>query len=502
LTLRSRLALTVLVAAVPLVAALAWLRADLARRDADRSLVEFAVARMESGGRERCEADPSFFAVIVPPPRRPGELEGAGPAVAPPPPSPEGFRPPVPTDGGAPIDAPRRAPPTPITQMWAYGPDMKSANPRAPEMPADLAAEISRGAADAGRPYEENGLAGRELVVRMSWTSGPCAFVLVRRIEPASRESAAFPVWSAVALVVAMLGVVALAAGPVVRRIRKLTDDVKRSARDHYATSVDVSGGDEIAELARAFNDAGGELRGHLTEIAKREQALRDFVANTTHDVMTPITVLAGQLTAIRTAAAGGRAVEPTLVNAAIEEAHYLASLVHNLGAAAKLDAASQEVRLSPVNLNEVVDRVVARHWPVASPRAVDVEFAVPETPIWIDADVTLLEQAVSNVVGNAVRYNRPGGHVAVILDAPSPGEFSLRVVDDGTGVPDEQLARLTEREFRSDEARRRHPEGMGLGLDIARRVAAFHRISLAFRRSQYGGLEVEFKGVRGIPPA
>jgi len=502
LTLRARLALTVLLAAVPLVAALAWLRADIARRDADRSLREFAVARMESGGRERCESDPSFFAVIVPPPRRPGEFDGGGPAGAPPPPPPEGFRPPVPTDGGAPLDAPRRAPPTPITQMWAYGPDLKSANPRAPEMPAELAADISRGAADAGRAFEENGLSGRELVVRMSWKDGPCAFVLVRRIEPAPRESAAFPLWSAVVLVVAMLGVVALASGPVVRRIRKLTDDVKRSAGDHYATPVDVVGGDEIAELARAFNDAGGELRGHLQEIAKREETLREFVANTTHDVMTPITVLAGHLSAIRSAAAGGRAVEPTLVNAAIEEAHYLASLVHNLGAAAKLDAGSQQVRLSPVNLNEVVDRVVARHWPVASPRAVDVEFAVPESPVWIDADVTLFEQAVSNVVGNAVRYNRPGGHVAVILDAPSAGEFSLRVVDDGAGVPDEQLARLTERAFRSDEARRRHPEGMGLCLDIARRVAAFHRISLAFKRSEYGGLEVEFRGVRGIPPA
>jgi signal transduction histidine kinase len=145
---------------------------------------------------------------------------------------------------------------------------------------------------------------------------------------------------------------------------------------------------------------------------------------------------------------------------------------------------------------------VVARHWPVASPRAVDVEFAVPETPTWIDADVTLLEQAVSNVVGNAVRYNHSGGHVAVILDAPNAGEFSLRVVDDGPGVPDEHLARLTDRAFRSDDARRRHPEGMGLGLDIARRVAAFHRIALSFRRSDYGGLEVEFRGVRGIPPA
>src|SRR6185295_5023187 len=112
---------------------------------------------------------------------------------------------------------------------------------------------------------------------------------------------------------------------------------------------------------------------------------LRAFVANTTHDVMTPITVLQGHLSAIRAASTGGRVVDQAVVNAAVEEAHYLASLVHNLGAAAKLDAGPQQVRFSPVNLSDVVERVVQRHWTLASPRAIEIEFAVPEVPVWID---------------------------------------------------------------------------------------------------------------------
>jgi signal transduction histidine kinase len=159
-------------------------------------------------------------------------------------------------------------------------------------------------------------------------------------------------------------------------------------------------------------------------------------------------------------------------------------------------------VHLAPVSVNDLVQRVVERHWALASPRAIEIEFAVPEKPVWLDADVTLLEQAVANVVGNAVRYNRAGGHVAVVLTAIGDSEFSLRVIDDGPGVPDAELARLTERAFRGDDARRRNPEGTGLGLDIARRVAEFHRLRLEFRRSEYGGLEVEFRGVRGIPPS
>jgi signal transduction histidine kinase len=498
LTLRGRLALTVLVVAIPMLVGIAWLRGDLALRAEDRSLHEFAVARMESGGRERCESDPAFFHVIAPVPRV------AAAAEPPPPVPPEGRAPavpPLPPDGGASFDEPRDPPPAPITRMWAYAADFKSRNPRAPEIPVQLAAELQRGGDEAGMEYAPNGLHGRQLSVRMPWPDGPCAFVLVRRIDPAPPELAAFPVWAAAAFVVVVLGVVVLATGPVVRRIRKLTTDVRRAARDHYASEVEAKGGDEIAELAAAFNDAGREVRGQLEAVAKREEVLRAFVANTTHDVMTPLTVLQGHLSALRQRVAG-KAADAELVNAAIEEAHYLGSLVHNLGAAAKLDAGRQQVQLSAVSLDELVQRVVERHWPVASPRAIEIEFAVPETPVWIDADVTLLEQAVGNVVGNAVRYNRPGGHVAVILADASPTEFSLRVVDDGPGVPDEQLARLTERAFRTDDARRRHPEGTGLGLDIVRRVSQFHRLKLAFRRSEHGGLEVEFRGVRGIPPA
>ncbi len=502
--LRARLALTVLVAAVPLVAGIAWLRRDLARREEDRSLHEFALARMESGGRKACEADPAFFALFVPPPPRDRGAPDRPPApedLPPPPLPPEGGMPPVPPEGGAPPDEPREAPPVVTSHLWAYAEDFRSRNPRAPEIPAALVDALRRGADDAGMPYEPNGLHGRQLAVRTPWKDGPCAFVLVRRLYPASGELTAFPVWAAAALAVAMLGVVVLSAGSIVRRIRRLTADMGRSAAGRYATPVADAGADEIGDLARAFNDAAHEVRSQLDDVARREQTLRAFVANTTHDVMTPLTVMQGHLAAIQGAAAAGRAVEPAVVNAAMEEAHYLGSLVHNLGAAAKLEGGREQVRLSPVNLNELVERVVQRHWPVASPRAIEIEFAVPESPVWFDADVTLLEQAVNNVVGNAVRYNRQGGHVAVLLDEAGAAEFTLRVVDDGPGVPDDQLARLGVREFRTEEARRRSPEGTGLGLDIARRVAEFHRVKLAFRRSEYGGLEVEFRGVRGEPP-
>ncbi len=108
---------------------------------------------------------------------------------------------------------------------------------------------------------------------------------------------------------------------------------------------------------------------------------------------------------------------------------------------------------------------------------------AVPGTPVPIAGDVTLVEQAVSNLVYNAIRHNAAGGHVALTLDVEAPpaaATFVLRVVDDGPGLPAGARDRLFERWARGDGARTRNPEGQGLGLHIAWQVCQRHGFTLS----------------------
>jgi two-component system sensor histidine kinase BaeS len=130
----------------------------------------------------------------------------------------------------------------------------------------------------------------------------------------------------------------------------------------------------------------------------------------------------------------------------------------------------------------------------------VAIAFVVPDAPVFVAADITLLEQAVSNVVYNAVRHNSAGGHVAVVLDAATTDRFSLRVIDDGPGVPADELAQLSERGFRGGAARTRSPEGLGLGLDITSRVAGLRGFELRFGPSEHGGLQVNLEGPQVQP--
>jgi signal transduction histidine kinase len=499
--LRPRLALAVVAAALPLAGAVVWLTYDLERQRVEQVLREFAVTRMEAGGRERCEADPAVFP--RPPRRDPsgGARDGTRPPPPPPVPSLSGGEEPSVGRQPGPTRPDVAPPPPPLpegrprTRFWAYGADLASANPDAPPPPTDLAAEVRGGADVASRRYDGPEGVGHEALVRMAWSGGPCDFVLVRRVAQEAERAALEPWWAGALVAAGVLVAVLLAAGPVVRRIRRLEADVRRSASATYDAAVEISGEDEVTALARAFNDAAAEVRSRVDDLHDRERTLREFVANTTHDLMTPLTVLQGHLDALAAAVEHGDPDAREAARDALREVDYTTSLVANLATAAKLEAGPGGAAREAVDLNELVERVAARFRPVARVQGIELNHAVPEEALATRGDVTLIEQAVSNVVQNAVRYNRSGGHVAIVLRAGSAGRFGLRVVDDGPGVAKEELARLSDRGERGDLARTRAPGGRGLGLDIARSVCERHGLGLEFARSEHGGLAVTFDG-------
>jgi len=377
--------------------------------------------------------------------------------------------------------------------VFAYDENFESRNATAPVL-AEALTDAIQGHDVAIAPFSWTSHTV-EVLLRMPWGTGPCAFVLARGTtdETWGGILPGTELW--LLPIVVVLVAVLLAIGPVVGRIRKLTEAVRRSASAAYASAIPVDGSDEIGELAGAFNAAGSEIRAQLQEKDRREQALRHFVANTTHDVMIPLTVLQGHLATQRERAAEGQPVDVGALISAMDEAHYLASLVHNLAIAAHLETAEAKLQPSRVDLNALVFRIMGRHRPIARQLKISLESAVPDESIIIWADMTLIEQAVSNVTYNAIRYNRSGGHVAVILERTAPDGFCVRVIDDGPGIPAAELSKLVERGFRGGEARTRAPDGKGLGLHIAHRAAELHGFRLAFERSEYNGLEVRLEG-------
>jgi len=456
MTLRTRLMATTLAVAVPLAAGL-FLFAERTRIADMQASIDRALETGSCG---------------------PGSEGPSGPGS-------EGPRSRVPPRG------PQRAP----LEVHPYTDGFVSARPdgRGPEFPSELRAQLATTDRASSAWTTPEGR-GRQTAVRLSAGSAPCQ-ILLARMRPRPGELRERMVGLGAVVFVVMLAVT-IAAGPTLARIRRLADAVRASTSRAQNTDITMSGNDEVTALASAFNQARRQVRTHLDEVEARERTLREFVANTTHDVAVPLTVLQTHLSALEQTAVDGDV--SVRVRDAMREAHYMGSLLRNLSAASRLDG-GVPIDARPLDLAALVERVVARHQPLARASGVDLNMAIPSVPIVVHADATLAEQAVGNLVDNAIRYNHRGGHVAVVLDHSPPSDpvsgFVLRVSDDGVGVEAAELPQVATRRFRGGAARSRRPDGQGLGLAIVSEAATAFGWQLLLKANTPTGLLAELRG-------
>lgn len=466
--LRGRITLTTLLVCIPLGLALLLLDAGSRQRAAEGELHGIAARSLgQPQGRAACESG----------------MTRLGPA-------PEGM-PPRHAPGASPPPPPDRKHREPA-RVLGYSASGEPIDPEAP--PIEISAAVD------AQPYVSRSrlLSGRiEIILRTPWGEGPCAYAVATgtkepwlgAILPES------PLW--LAPLVLMFVAVIVAVGPVVQKLGALERGIRGRSDGSPLDATLLADNGEVGALARAFEDASDKLEREANARRQQEEALRAFLADTTHDVMIPLTVLQGHIAGLRDAFE----TAPAELLDAMRETHYIASLLHNLGTVAKLDQPEPTVERTKLDLGGLLERVVARHRPIARQLSIELEVSIPQPPQEILADLTLLEQAVSNLVYNAVRYNHAGGHVAVFAETSGDTEFSIHVVDDGPGIPPDDRRELLHRGQRGDAARSRAPGGLGLGLSIVQRVCTLHDYALTLDTSVEGGLHVRVDG-RATPSA
>jgi signal transduction histidine kinase len=460
MTLERRLVFVSLLVALPVAGvvaqSVAWLRAG----DLLSALERVVTSQINVQLRERCEADPTWFLT--------GSLEGR--------PGPKDPRP-------GPDDVPAR-PHLDVQpyQLFAYDDDFVASSPVGARFPIAFKNAMRAGAIWQGGPYDAPGGEGAQFALRTGWDDGPCAVLLGRMDAPPDER---LYWWAAFFGVEALFSAVFIAiATPTVLRIRAVSQSARDAARSEWTLVAPSEGHDELTAVGAALNEASADLRRRAKDVADREDVHRRFVARTAAEIGQPLEALAEKL-------ATGAADSQT----SVQEANDLSLHLGNLVAAARLRMHLGPTSLETVDVAAVIARVVARQASLAKRRAVSLGVTVPRTPVTLSADPTLLEQALLNLVDNAVRYNRPGGRVMVSLARESDG-FSLRVTDNGPGVSDEQLASMSAiRRFRGDEGRVDRVRQRGLGLALVWEVVERSGLQLALRHAAGGGLEAEATG-------
>ena len=467
--MRTKLLLTLLAIAVPLVALMTWWRGELDYHREIETMQDFIVARMVDG-RHACETDPESFPASHRARMGRRRARDAGPR--------------------RPILDPASTPPL---RVFAYGSDYISLNKDAPTFPEALRQSMEAGALSADSTFTRGDEAGLFAAQRMPWEEGPCVIVLAIRNGYRPGRLSENQIITAVALALGMAFTAFLAAGPIVNRVRLLTKEVRVATSGQYTSRVTVSGNDEISVLAEAFNTACSEIEHRMQELEARDRDLRKFIANTMHDVMTPMTVLQGHVAELKQ----GTQTERTgaILKAATEESQYISSLLRNLAVSAKLQNPALRLEPAPVDLCALLERVAGRHQVIVNERSIELNLGLPSGPVYANADITMIEQAVSNLVHNAVSYVPTQGHAAITLLTEADGGWALSVEDDGPGIEPAKIDALLKRSHRGNDARTRRPEGQGLGLHIASEVVHLHGFELELCPSSHGGLKATIRG-------
>lgn len=264
---------------------------------------------------------------------------------------------------------------------------------------------------------------------------------------------------AAVLLALVMAGVISRS---LVQPLRDLLVGVRAMTQGNYEQQVKASGPPEVRELAQEFNIMSSEVRA-------TQHAQRDFLANVSHDLKTPLTSIQGYSQAIMDGAARDPAQAARII---YEEAGRMNRLVNELTDLIRMQAGGLTLKMTSLDANVIVSAIVERLMVVAQKKEVTLTTRLAPLPP-ISADGDRLAQVLTNLLSNALKFTPAGGRV-IVSTQPHAHGIQISVQDSGIGIPSEDLPRLFERFYQVDKAR--GPQrGTGLGLAIAQEIVHAH---------------------------
>jgi signal transduction histidine kinase len=280
----------------------------------------------------------------------------------------------------------------------------------------------------------------------------------------------------------------------VSRPLLRITAATQQMAHGDYNVRVPARGTGEIARLAASFNTMAQQVQ-------RADQVLKDFVANVSHDLRTPLTMIAGFSAAMLDGTARNGEVEES-AEVIHDEALKMQRMVEDLLQLTRLESGLLKLRREQVPVREFVQSVVDRTARAHSGQAVaTIENRVPRRTPDIDVDGEQLERALRNLLDNALQYTPADGKVIVGAQAIGRGWVEISVADTGAGIPGKDVARIFERFYRTDKAREREKGHSGLGLAIVREIVEAHGGNVSVESVEGKGTTFRFTAPQARAP-
>lgn len=305
---------------------------------------------------------------------------------------------------------------------------------------------------------------------------------LRQELAPLARAEKTMALLGLAALVLAVGGSLWIALG-VTGPLRAVVHATRRLRDGDYLAPVPTDGHDEVAELARGFDDMRASLRDYVTHLEDVDKLKSDFLALAGHELRTPLTVIISFNDLIQSGALGDLPDEVAETNQVIkDQLSHLNALVQDILDLVALEQKPDAVlRRQPVDLRRIAERVEREQAAARADRDVDLQVDLGPDELCVEGDERMLGRALTALLDNAVRYT-PDGRQVRLRAGRDGDEAWLRVEDDGIGIDPDQMNWIFEKFYEKGDIEHHSSgrlefgsRGLGLGLALTRAVVSAH---------------------------
>jgi len=275
--------------------------------------------------------------------------------------------------------------------------------------------------------------------------------------------------------------------------ISRMQEVARLIAKGDFSRKVTIKSKDELGELAKSLNIMAAELQQKIENLKRMDMVRTDFVANVSHELKTPLTLIKGYIETLE-----GRAINDTekarkFISIIKEHANRLENIIEDLLSLSELELSKDCLSKTEFDLKKLLDEVTLSFGYALDSKRHVLSIEQQGDDFRINADRDKIEQVIVNLIDNAVKYTNEAGRINILLHEHQ-NDITVTIGDNGIGIPKEDVDRVFERFYRVDKARSRELGGTGLGLGIAKHIILAHNGQISIESRINEGTKVLVK--------
>jgi two-component system, OmpR family, phosphate regulon sensor histidine kinase PhoR len=277
----------------------------------------------------------------------------------------------------------------------------------------------------------------------------------------------------------------------IYKRVKKIYDDVSLLETTSYINQPVTT---DMATLTKEVKKFARDKKLEIETLKIREEYRKEFLGNVSHELKTPLFTIQGYLLTLLDGAMDDKNIRKKYLERAEKGVERLIYIVKDLDMITKLEVGELNLDVTKFNIVEVVQNVFDLFEMKASNKNITLTFDTRYSkPIWVVADQEKIQQIVTNLVVNSIKYGKKGGTTEVSIEDLINNKVIVRITDNGEGIEKQNIPRLFERFYRVDKSGARSEGGSGLGLAIVKHIIEGHNEKI-YVESQLGiGSEFSF---------